>query len=256
MVTGIGDELMVAGLCRVAQQTDPRKVRIKYEKGRPRWCDLWTHNPRIAEIDEEGDFQILEPRSNYLRPYCSRKTQTQWDWKAYRPPVGEIYFKPWETAFGRINGGHIVLEPFLKGGASPNKQWGWERWDALARMISNRGHTLVTIGGNEHKRLACSSHIPTSIRQAAAVIASARAVVVPEGALHHIAAAVGTPAVVIYGGYISPASTGYDGQQSLFTGGGLGCGMRVACEHCRDSMAAITPEMVTEALGRALNGVS
>jgi ADP-heptose:LPS heptosyltransferase len=91
------------------------------------------------------------------------------------------------------------------------------------------------------------------MRDAAAVLATARAAVLPEGGLHHVCAAVGTSAVVIYGGYISPQVTGYEGQTAFFTGSGLGCGMRVACTHCKQSMEAIAPEAVFEALQRALN---
>lgn len=36
-----------------------------------------------------------------------------------------------------------------------------------------------------------------------------------EGGIHHIAAAVGTPAVVICGGFIRPEWTGYDGQVAV-----------------------------------------
>jgi ADP-heptose:LPS heptosyltransferase len=245
---GLGDELMVAGMARVAQQTDPRKVRVQYEKGKRRWCTLWDNNPRIAKHEEVGDFQILEPRERYLRAYCSRKTLEQWDWKPYRPPVGEIYFHSYELAFGKLNLDLIVLEPFVKRGASPNKQWGRDRWGKLANMLVSEGLKVATVGPQPAWHLGGARHVHTSIREAAALIARARAVVVPEGALHHIAAAVGTPAVVIYGGYISPEVTGYDGQIGLFTGGGLGCGMRVQCKHCQDAMAAITPEMVFEKL--------
>ena len=241
---GLGDELMVSGLCRVAQQTDPRKVRVQYEKGKRRWCELWDGNPRIATWKEEGDFQILEPRQNYLRPYCEAKTERQWTWKEYHPPHGEIYFYPWEKAFGDVNRGHVVLAPWLKAGASPNKQWGERRWQELARLLGENGLKLLTMGPGQPR--ITSKHINCSIRQAAAVIETARAVVTHEGAIHHIAAALGTPAVVIRGGYIGPRVTGYDGQVDFFGDDGLGCGMRVPCAHCAAAMAAITPEAVAE----------
>jgi ADP-heptose:LPS heptosyltransferase len=243
---GIGDELMVTGLVRERQATDPRRVLIEYEKGRPRWCELWDRNPRIAKAGQLGDFQTLRPRENYLRPYCSAKSEKQWTWKAYRPPVGEIYFAPHEKAFGKLNEKKILFGPSLKHGASPNKQWGVERWMKLALLLAGSGD-LAQCGVEEQYSLPGVSFIPTTIRQAAALVASARLVICGEGALHHIAAAVGTPAIVIYGGYISPESTGYDGQVAFFRGGGLGCGMRVPCAHCAAAMASITPEEVAEA---------
>jgi ADP-heptose:LPS heptosyltransferase len=68
----------------------------------------------------------------------------------------------------------------------------------------------------------------------------------PEGGMHHASAAVGVPAVVIFGGYISPKVTGYEGHINLFTGTGLGCGNSQPCE-C-SCMAGITVGRVCEAV--------
>jgi len=208
---------------------------------------LWDGNPRIAKHGQLGVFQTLRPRENYLRPYCAEKTLERWTWKPYRPPAGEIYFSAHEKAFGKLNERKIILGPSLKRGASPNKQWGAERWAKLALLLADCGD-LVQCGEAEQYSLPGVKFISTSIRQAAALIASARIVICGEGALHHIAAAVGIPAVVIYGGYISPESTGYDGQFAFFRGGGLGCGMRIPCAHCAKAMASITSEEVAAAV--------
>lgn len=244
---GWGDELMVTGQARVMQQRDPRKVRVVYEK--PRWFDAWDHNPRIARPDEKGDFQELRPRVNYLRPYMVAKTPERWSWKAWGPPVGEIYFTPEELAFGDRFPGRVILEPNIKIGASPNKQWGWVRWNKLAWLLQKRGHLVSQLGPVGTPMLEGAEHIVTgSMRLAAAVMARARAAVLPEGGLHHVAAAVGTPAVVIFGGFIAPAVTGYAGQVNLFAGEGLGCGARMPCKHCADAMAQIAPEDVLDQL--------
>jgi hypothetical protein len=90
---------------------------------------------------------------------------------------------------------------------------------------------------------------------AAAVIARAQAVVVPEGGLHHTAAVFGTPAVVIYGGFISPEVTGYAGQTAMYAKSDehpLGCGWRVPCTHCQQAMASIVPETVADELEKQL----
>lgn len=244
---GWGDELMVTGQVRVMQQHDPRKVRIVYERDRDH--EAWRHNPRIALPGERGDFQELRPRVNHLRPYMVAKERGRWTWKAWAPPAGELYFNDEESAFGERHAGRIILEPNLKWGASPNKQWGWVRWNKLAWLLQKAGHRITQVGPIGIPMLQGAEQIVTpGMRFAAAVMARARAAVLPEGGLHHVAAAVGTPAVVIFGGFISPAVTGYDSQVNLFTGGGLGCGMRAPCEHCKDAMAAITPEAVADRL--------
>lgn len=248
---GAGDEFIVTGQVRELQKSDPRKVRIEYE--RVRWHPLWDHNPRIAMPHETGDFQSFRPRQNGLRPYCAEKSPQRWRWKAWRPPVGEIYLSRDERAFGDVNAGHVVIEPNIKGSASPNKRWPWDRWLLLIERMCSAGIVPVQLGPRDTVRIPGARFVETrGIRQAAAVLSRARAAVLTEGALHHIAAGVGCPAVVIFGGYISPEVTGYDSQVNLFTGHGLGCGMRTPCECCERAMDAITVERVFEAFRKAL----
>lgn len=246
---GIGDELITSGRVRIAQESDPRKVLIVFEKGKVRWNDIWRHNPRIARPYENGDFQRLSARENYLRPYMVSKTTTQWAWQRYRPPPGEIYFNEIERTFGLLHAGRIVLEPTIKIGASPNKQWPWTKWNKLAFILQDAGYRVTQVGPEGTPILEIAEHIVTTeFRLAAAVLSTARAAVLPEGGAHHAAAALGTPAVVIYGGFISPEVTGYDNQVNLFTGSGIGCGMRVRCECCERAMSAISPQHVADRL--------
>lgn len=252
---GWGDELMVTGQARVMQERDPRKVRIVYE--RRRWHEAFDHNPRIARPEEQGDFQVLEPRRDWLRPYCVQKRVDRWIWRKYEPPAGELYFTEAELDFGERHAGRVIVQPHLKAGASPNKQWGWINWNKLAWLAREKlGVTVTQIGSGTVPVIDGAEHIGTAgMRLAAAMIARARAVVASEGGLHHVAAAVGTPAVVIYGGYISPAVTGYPEQKAFFGTSAkypLGCGNRQECDHCRQAMASISPEAVFEALREIL----
>lgn len=229
------------------QQTDPRKVRVQYEKGLI-WRDAWNNNPRLAHPDEGGDFQTLIPRDNYLRPYMTAKAPDRYTWKAYGPPKGELYFTPEEQAFGDRYAGRLIVEPHIKPGASPNKQWPWKYWNKVVWLLEQAGVRVTQLGGAYTKELAAADYIRTdTIRQAAAVIACARGVVIHEGGLMHIAAATETPAVVIYGGFIAPEVTGYRDQTNLFTGTGLGCGMRTFCQCCYDAMEKIRPADVVKA---------
>jgi hypothetical protein len=65
--------------------------------------------------------------------------------------------------------------------------------------------------------------------------------------MHHGAAAVGTPAVVIFGGFIPPAVVGYDMHVNL-TGGAEACGSLNKCLHCRAAMEKISVEEVYQAV--------
>jgi ADP-heptose:LPS heptosyltransferase len=243
---GIGDDIIVTGQAREMQLRDPRKVRIQYE--RDRWRDIWDNNPRLAMRGESGDFQILAPRDNYLRPYCSAKSPRQWTWKPYRPPVGEIYLKRDEEDYAHKASRFVIIEPNVKFGASVNKLWIERYWTKLVKMLRAENLMVAQLSPTTIRTIDGAGLINTpNFRLAAAMLKHARLVITLEGALHHAAAAMGTPAVVIYGGYISPDVTGYDGQVSLFRGDGLGCGFRTKCGHCADAMTSITPEEVFEA---------
>lgn len=246
---------MLTGHARVMQKTDPRKVRVVYEKAH-RWSELFNYNPRLARALDQGDFQEYRPRVNGLRPYCAAKSDTRWTWKPYRPPAGEVYFDRYERLFAEAHEGLVVIEPHVKRQASPNKDWGEERWRRLVDLMRAAGITPVQIGPRDTQRLTGAAFLETqNFRYACAVVSKARVVVTHEGGLHHAAAAFNTPAVVLYGGYIAPEVTGYDYQVNLFKRTAehpLGCGWRTPCAHCRGAMASITPDQVLAEMRKAM----
>lgn len=241
---GFGDELMVAGRARVQQQTDPRKCRPTFQ-GRTRWNIIWENNPRIARLEERGDFQELVARgADNMRPYHTAKTPERWTYNlAFRPDVGELYFSEAEREFGRRYWRHVVIEPTLGPGASPNKQWG--KWPELVTLMRAGGIVPVQLGAAGTEPLDGVQYIETqNFRKAAAVLANARAVVLPEGGLHHAAAALGVPGVVIFGGFTPVELTGYPMHRNLGVSLGDACGWRLPCKHCAAEMDKITPEQV------------
>jgi ADP-heptose:LPS heptosyltransferase len=78
-----------------------------------------------------------------------------------------------------------------------------------------------------------------------------------EGGLYHAAAALGIPAVAIFGGWVSPANQGYDGEDIVnlyeHMNGESPCGQRVPCPHCRAALDRITPQTLIQHIRRRLN---
>lgn len=252
---GLGDEIMVTGRARVMQQGDARKCRVTY-KGRAKWSPVWDHNPRIARLEEKGDFQELQARGmDNMRPYHTAKTLERWSYNLdFRPDAGELYLSAAERSFGARYPGRIVIEPHIKNGASPNKQWGWTRWNKLAWLAQRSGLKVTQLGPPGTALLEGAELIVTAgFREACAVIANARACVLPEGGLHHAAAALNVPAVVIFGGFTPIELTGYPLHRNLGASLGEACGMRTPCQHCAAAMAAIEPGEVFYELRRKLN---
>jgi ADP-heptose:LPS heptosyltransferase len=225
---------------------------IRGANGVARWHDLWQGIPYIFGPHDTGASDSVMNGPN-ARPYIAAKSSMQWTWKEFRPPPGEIVLSTQHKDFGRLYSGRIVFEPHIKARASPNKRWPWVSWNKLAWILQGRGLRVTQIGQIGTTLLEQVDFVETKdFRHAVAILAGARAAVVHEGALHHAAAALGIPTVVLRGGFISPRVTGYEGQIDFFVGEDLGCGMRVPCQHCHAAMARIKPEQVAERVLDAL----
>lgn len=240
---GWGDEIIVSGLARRAQRHDARPVRVVDARGCTRWNAIWEGNPRFAAPGDGTKAQLLSCAPG-RRPYIARETAQRWVWRDWVCPVGEIALGAAERRAGRRARGWVVVEPQLKAQASPNKDWGRRRWAALVAALREDGHPVGQLGPPGTPLLPGAALIETrDFRAACAALAHAHLAVLPEGGLHHAAAALGTPAIVLFGGYISPRQTGYAHQLNL-VGSDAPCGMRRPCEHCRRAMARIGVDQV------------
>ena len=264
---------MVAGEARrLWQPGDPRPVAVRDRHGRPRWHPLWDGNPRIARPEQvarglavrtmtngpgcrpyvdytrmRDEFAAVFPGRAFTTKLCDPRLP--WRYTAWRASPGELPSVP-----RREPGDYVVVEPHIKAGASPNKDWGWDRWQALVRL--RRDLDWVQLGAGAARVLEGVRPIETAdFRAACGLLAGARAAVLPEGGLHHAAAALDVRAVVIFGAMTSPANTGYPAQVNLFEPAGAEspCGQRVPCDHCARAMAAIDPAAVADHLERILD---
>lgn len=251
---GLGDELMVTGRARAMQLQDPRKVRVMDHRHGQRWSDVWENNPRIVEgeVEPGDDYQVLIDCPGN-RPYIREKHPDRWFWREHKPEPGELYFSIHEKLFAEKFDPGVIIEPNVKIKASPNKQWGTKRWLEFVERCNRLGIKLSMFGKTEMPGVNLINTL--TFRQACAVMAQAKAYVGHEGGLHHGAAAVGVPAIVIFGGFISPEVTGYETHSNFFSADEehpLGCGMRTPCLHCKAAMKSIEAEHVVNELERIL----
>lgn len=248
---GYGDEIMASGFARVAHAKNGLPVGIFDIRGNLRAHAVWENNPYIVtKWDRKSPITRINNASG-LRHYIRTKTESRWFWQedCEPPPRGELFFSATELDFApSANDAMVLLEPNNKPGASINKDWGFARWQKLCDLIRGEGLRPVQIGPAGTRLLSGAQLLPTgNFRIACATLAGIRSAVLPEGGLHHAAAALGVPAVVIYGGFISPRQTGYNLHVNIFTGGAP-CGMRVPCKHCEKAMQAIDPHHVLNCL--------
>ena len=279
---GMGDEILVTGEARALQERwlaehAPNKiaplVQVVDVHGRPRFHDLWKGNPRIAQpgqvypvfdhrplklknaarcrpyVDYErmrSDFAAAFPGDPYEVKYRHKKTP--WRFTDHRVKKGELHIR--RQAKRPI----VIIEPHCKPNQIHQRDWGWDNYQKVVKAIDV---DWVQINVTGAPLLDDVRHLPSGTPRAACeALSGAWAYFGPEGGLYHAAAALGIPAVAIFGGFVSPATQGYDEPQYVniyYDEDGSPCGQRVRCEHCVRAMRAIIPEMVIPKVEWILN---
>jgi ADP-heptose:LPS heptosyltransferase len=141
---------------------------------------------------------------------------------------------------------------------TPNKDWPASHWDELVERVSTRA-TVVEIGKENKYRIAnvtVDLRGKTTRMEMIAAIAASDLHVGPISGPVHIAAAVGTPAVVIYGGYEHPSGTSYPGNINLYSPVACSpCWLRTPCPYNRECLSRISVDHVECALWKLWNRV-
>ncbi len=159
-----------------------------------------------------------------------------WQWNVFQCIPGEIFLTDDERDVDTEVG--VVIEPRTKN--KPNKQWPVDRYQAVADELVASGYTVSQlVPPNQKPLLYGVQRITTgSFRRALGVLSHAQLYIGGEGGLHHGSAALDVPAVVLFGGFIGPETTGYKNHVNL-TGGAKACGSPWTCSHCKKAMEDI-----------------
>lgn len=136
---------------------------------------------------------------------------------------------------------------------APNKDWGREKYQSVAKELQSRGYEVAQFSFGQVRLSGVRVITVSSFREAAIALTRSRMAILPEGGLHHGAAAVGVRAVVLFGGFIPPVVTGYSSHTNL-TGGADACGSLHPCKHCRQAMGAISVDEVVNSAEEIIRG--
>jgi hypothetical protein len=245
---GMGDEIMAAGRAETLYQSTRFPVAVTDSKGRVRWSEMWDGNPALDPNSPQKLVDCPGHRA-YIERWIGRRVVFR---QEHRPRAGKIFLAQGELAWAAQLGlpdEFILVEPTIAPKSSPNKQWGRANWEKLVSLLTL---PVYQMGPDDGRITLPGAHrimTPTA-RHAAAIVARARLLVLPEGGLHHIAASFGRRAVVIFGAFTPPLVTGYDFHTNIAVETPEGyCGRYEPCSHCAAAMATISPEHVAGLAG-------
>jgi ADP-heptose:LPS heptosyltransferase len=227
---------------------------------------IWDHNSEqifrnnlnIATPGEQSNLEWIPFYKGHRIYNTQDYDNDRWRWNYdFHAIPGEIFMQPEEiTHWLDVPRGYVIVEPNIPDPrfkrSAVNKEWELKRFQEVANRVVKLGYDLrqFQFQGME-KTLANARALPSkSFRQAMGAIQRASLVICSEGGLHHAAAAMGVPAVVLFGGFIPPQVTGYDFHANIAVG--EACGKYIPCQHCKEAMQSITVDQVWEAVEKML----
>ena len=157
-------------------------------------------------------------------------------------------FKPRQRC--KIDPKTIVIQNSCRGAkyAADTKEWPFERWNEIVSLLLKDGYSIIQIGTQFDPVVTGAIDLrgKTSLPMAAFLLEKAKLFIGLESGLMHLAAAVGSPSVILYGGRTKPEVTGYPHHQQIveLLMDCVGCGLNIGCPHEVACMKHITVEEV------------
>jgi heptosyltransferase-2 len=238
----------------------PRRVGSDRSQGRWLFTDVVAYNPDLHEI--RRNLSLLDPLGISSLPPTRPNLFPQEE--SIRMVDRQLL-----EAFGAERPRLIAIAP---GTAWQTKQWLPERFAETAGRLVREGFGVVLIGGNEDRRLCediergASSSIHSfagklTLAGSAELLRRCMLLITNDSAPLHMADAVGTPVLAIFGATIPEFGFGpFYTPENVLQVQGLGCrpcsihGGKRCPIGTFDCMAGITVEMVTDAALTILKG--
>lgn len=251
---GYGDAILATNLAR-GLHAQGRLAAFSNDGKTIKWTgyceEVFKRNPNIARPGaEHQDNLVWLPHYKRHSPYCKYENERFiWNYD-FKVAPGELFFDPIERLGSPPAGRFIVIEPNVSQRFFwRNKDWGDGKFEALAKALMDAGYFVVQcIHDNSQRKIAGAYHILTPrFYRAIRIMAQASLIISPEGANHHVAAAVGVPAIILWGGWSPPQTMGYDNHINLTGGATKACGSTILCSHCRQAFDNISVDEVYQA---------
>lgn len=203
---GLGDFLLAAGQAKLMHQRTGKKIAIG-NGSEIQQHDLYGYVPYLCNPRKEKvGFEWLLDWVGH-RDYIASKERES-DGKKTSVFNYQYKAEPAILNIDPIPNNYIIIEPRVKPGASTLKQW-----HSYQKVVDAVDADFLQFNLPTLKGVAAEK---TDIVQAARWMAGCRFYVGTEGFLHHLAAAFGKPAVVLFGSYVPPSVLGYDFHTNIY----------------------------------------
>jgi len=237
---GWGDDVMTTDIVRKANIKTGKLVLVG-DGSSIHWSPVFDGNPRLSRTIEPDCVWVKSYPGH--RPYIDVIENDRYVFNdSFRVEPGELYISRLEKS------DYVYIEPNIKGELGINKDWGFENWQKVVdglpeiRFLQGSGRRLDRVEQVE----------TASFLDACRVLSGARLFVGTDGGLHHAAAALSLPAVVVWTGFSPSKVLGYDNHINL-QADVKACGKFGECEHCKDAARQITVENVYESVLRLIS---
>lgn len=263
----LGDNLLLTGIARELKRRHP-STRLVVETTYP---ELFEHSPHVEwAVDARwvGLPGVCRPRYR-IEPGATCRHILDQLYQQCGLPEGRTECRP-EVHFSRSelarfhdelpSGGVLVCPAGKQRHAADRKEWGVERFQAV--VDARQSWRWIQIGGADDPLLrGVEDRRGLGVRRMAGLMRQSLLFVGPEGGLMHLARAVDVPAVIVYGGAVDPAVTGYPQHAVLWRRPPCSpClrshGAMPPCPHGRECLTSIAIEEVVEAATREVAAAS
>ena len=236
---GWGDEVIATGIVKQARLKTNRPICIG-DGHNIFWSPVFDGNPKISKEITKDCVWIKSYPGN--RPYISKILQDMYVFnEEFKVEPGELFVKD------RSECDFVYIEPNIKAELSLNKDWGFDKWQKVVNSLPD----VKFIQGPGRKLENVLQVDTKDFLDACALLRRAFLFVGTDGGLHHAAAAMGIPAVVVWTGFSPSKALGYKSHVNL-QANVKACGKFSPCKHCTEASEAITVEMVVKGIASYL----
>jgi hypothetical protein len=256
-------------MCKEFHREHPEAYIVPVSsKGIDVWSPVWENIPYILrekDIVDRYDGRLIgidvQPNNGGKhRPYVKNMEEKRMVFdENHRAIPGELVFTGAELTkaieMSKFPEPFVMINTSVKNGVSAgNKRWPDEYWQELVDLLVAQDIRVIECLPDGVPKVSVAKKLKgvlnlstPDVRTCFAIMEYSSAVITTEGAIHHAAAALDRPAVVLFGGFISPEITGYDIHTNIFPDHpDSPCGSVEPCGHCEFVMTSILPNYVFE----------